>query len=362
MFECSRQLTKSQLENIENEKEISRRIDMLPKSKSDLPYREKREIVLNELHNSKNYKEIPIDLQNNTIILIDIKQLREERNARINQKISEIKDASLTDIQKLLKVLDELNSSESFECVQSEEVKERKKSEIKDSQLKESQIIEPPMKWILEEEKEGKIYTKYIVHSMPDISNDSTNDISSEKQGSQVSDPMAEKWIKNKFYDSTSLFENFDKQGDKQESFSNKYMAYEYPNDLKTYNVSISQFLISNYKLGKISSKVIDQKDYDSKLGLYFCGKDIKEFGKKCSPNEMMCKDCMKKNKEIYHLDHKSLSININGRICSSAFKDKKFHCCGKFRFGKTVRNCINDDFTCKACKELNQNFEYYNQ
>ena len=348
MFECSRQLTKSQLENIENEKEISRRIDMLPKSKSDLPYREKREIVLNELHNSKNYKEIPIDLQNNTIILIDIKRLREERNARINQKISEIKDASLTYGQKLLKVLDELNSSESFECVQSEEV---------------SQIIEPPMKWILEEEKKSKIYTKYIVHSMQDISNDSTNDISSEKQGSQVSDPMAEKWIKNKLYDSTSLFENLDKQGDKQESFSNKYMAYEYPNDLKTYNVSISQFLISNYKLGKISSKVIDQKDYDSKLGLYFCGKDIKEFGKKCSPNEMMCKDCMKKNKEIYHLDgHKSLSININGRICSSAFKDKKFHCCGKFRFGKTVRNCINDDFTCKACKELNQNFQYYNQ
>ena len=347
MFECSRQLTKSQLENIENEKEISRRIDMLPKSKSDLPYREKREIVQNELHNSKNYKEIQIDLQNNTIILIDIKRLREERNARINQKISEIKDASLTYEQKLLKVLDELNSSESFECVQSEEV---------------SQIIEPPMKWILEEEKKSKIYTKYIVHSMQDISNDSTNDISSEKQGSQVSDPMAEKWIKNKLYDSTSLFENLDKQGDKQESFSNKYMAYEYPNDLKTYNVSISQFLISNYKLGKISSKVIDQKDYDSKLGLYFCGKDIKEFGKKCSPNEMMCKDCMKKNKEIYHLDHKSLSININGRICSSAFKDKKFHCCGKFRFGKTVRNCINDDFTCKACKELNQNFEYYNQ
>ena len=348
MFECSRQLTKSQLENIENEKEISRRIDMLPKSKSDLPYRDKREIVQNELHNSKNYKEIPIDLQNNTIILIDIKRLREERNARINQKISEIKDASLTYGQKLLKVLDELNSSESFECVQSEEV---------------SQIIEPPMKWILEEEKKSKIYTKYIVHSMQDISNDSTNDISSEKQGSQVSDPMAEKWIKNKLYDSTSLFENLDKQGDKQESFSNKYMAYEYPNDLKTYNVSISQFLISNYKLGKISSKVIDQKDYDSKLGLYFCGKDIKEFGKKCSPNEMMCKDCMKKNKEIYHLDgHKSLSININGRICSSAFKDKKFHCCGKFRFGKTVRNCINDDFTCKACKELNQNFEYYNQ
>lgn len=351
MFECSTQLTKSQLENIENEKEISRRIDMLPKSKSDLPYREKREIVINELHNSKNYKEIPIDLQNNTIILIDIKRLREERNARINQKISEIKDASLTYEQKLLKVLDELNTSESFECVQSEEVKEP------------SQIIEPPMKWILEEEKESKIYTKYIVHSMRDISNDSTNDISSEKQGSQVSDPMAEKWIKNKLYDSTSLFENLDKQGDKQESFSNKYMAYEYPNDLKTYNVSISQFLISNYKLEKISSKVIDQKDYDSKLGLYFCGKDIKEFGKKCSPNEMMCKDCMKKNKEIYHLnDHKSLSININGRICSSAFKDKKFHCCGKFRIGKTVGNCINDDFTCKACKELNQNFEYYNQ
>lgn len=347
MCECSTQLTKSQLENIEKEKEISRRIDMLPKSKSDLPYRVKREIVQNELHNSKNYKEISIDLQNNTIILIDIKRLREERNARINQKISEIKDASLTYGQKLLKVLDELNSSESFECVQSEEV---------------SQIIEPPMKWILEEEKKSKIYTKYIVHSMQDISNDSTNDISSEKQGSQVSDPMAEKWIKNKLYDSTSLFENLDKQGDKQESFSNKYMAYEYPNDLKTYNVSISQFLISNYKLGKISSKVIDQKDYDSKLGLYFCGKDIKEFGKKCSPNEMMCKDCMKKNKEIYHLDHKSLSININGRICSSAFKDKKFHCCGKFRFGKTVRNCINDDFTCKACKELNQNFEYYNQ
>jgi hypothetical protein len=71
MFECSRQLTKSQLENIEKEKEISRRIDMLPKSKSDLPYFEKREIVQNELHNSKNYKEIPIDLQNNTIKCYD---------------------------------------------------------------------------------------------------------------------------------------------------------------------------------------------------------------------------------------------------------------------------------------------------
>jgi hypothetical protein len=346
MFDCTKTLTKSQLENIEREKEISRRINLLPKSKLNLPYREKRQIVLNEIHNSKNYKENPIDLQNNQIIIIDIDKLREERNARINQKISEIKDASLTLEQKLLKVLDELNSSESFEI-----------EEVKKSQTKEPSTI-----WIIEQEKKSNIFTKYIVHSTQDISNESTNDSSNIKQSPQVSDPLAEKWVKRKLYDSTELFENLDKQGDKPEGL-NKYMAYEYPNDLHTYNVSISQYLKSEYKLGNISSEVMDQENYNSEFGLYFCGKDLKEFGKKCSPDQMMCKDCMKKNKEMYHLDgHKSLLININGRICSRAFDDKMFHCCGKFKVNQTVKSCFVGDITCKACKELNQNFKYYSQ
>ena len=339
------ELSSLQKEKAERESEIMKRIKLLPKSKANLPYIEKRQLVVKEI-DKKTYKESTIDLQNNPLILIDIQKIRKLRNEKIEQKISELTGVLLTYEQKLLKILDELNSSETFEYVGHKD----------DDELP---IL--PTTWILK--KEDKIYSKYPLRSFDDISNDSTNDSSISRTGSTVSDHLTEKWIEGKLYDIMLYSDIYDKYGSKLENFDNKYIAYEYPNDLKTYIISMSQSLLSKYKFGKISEKEIDKENFNTKLGLYFCGKDIKETNKKCAPNQMICKDCMKKNKEMYHLDgYKSLLININGRICSNASKDKKFHCYGKFIIRNSFTNCIDNIFFCKACQELNKNFAYYSQ
>ena len=54
-------------------------------------------------------------MQNCTIILFNKEKIRKEKKARIEEKISKISDKNLTDNQKLFKVLNELNSSESYE-------------------------------------------------------------------------------------------------------------------------------------------------------------------------------------------------------------------------------------------------------
>ena len=344
-----KELSTLQKEKLERESEIMKKIKLLPKSKANLQYPEKRQLVLKEI-DKKTYKESTIDLQNNSLILIDIPKIRKLRNEKILQKISEITGVLLTYEQKLLKILDELNSSETFEY---------------EGHNDDVEIPILPITWILK--KENTIYSKYSLRSFDDISNDSTNDSSLSRTSSTVSDHLAESWIEEKLYDKILYSDIYDKLGSKLENFDNKYIAYEYPNDLKTYIISMSQLLLSQYKFGKISQKEMDKKNFNSKLGLYFCGKDIKESNKKCEPNQMICKDCMKKNKEMYHLDgDKSLLININGRICSNAFRDKKFHCYGKFKIGKAFNTCIYKkdfkDFCCKACQELNKNFAYYSQ
>ena len=95
---------------IKKELEIDRIIKTLPKSQSSLPYSQKREFVLKKLNIQES-----LDLQNCTIILFNKEKIRKERQARIEEKISKIPDKNLTDNQKLFKVLNELNSSESYE-------------------------------------------------------------------------------------------------------------------------------------------------------------------------------------------------------------------------------------------------------
>ena len=95
---------------IKKELEIDRIIKTLPKSQSSLPYSKKRELVLKKLNIQES-----LDLQNCTIILFNKEKIRKERQARIEEKISKIPDKNLTDNQKLFKVLNELNSSESYE-------------------------------------------------------------------------------------------------------------------------------------------------------------------------------------------------------------------------------------------------------
>ena len=71
------------------ESEIMKRIKLLPKSKADLPYREKRRLVIEEMNKKaqRPIKDVQIDLQNNTIIFIDIPKILEFRDNIIEKKI-----------------------------------------------------------------------------------------------------------------------------------------------------------------------------------------------------------------------------------------------------------------------------------
>lgn len=308
------------------EKEIDKRIKKLPRRFIDLTYSEKRKVVIEEMNKTSKVINIVecLDLQNNTMKLFDISKIRKARDDDIEKKISEIKDETMTYEEKLLKVLNELNSSESFES--DNEIVKRLEPEI-------------------------IIYKNNLFHS---ISNDSTFDYSQSTASSDILKPQ-EDWIKNEYYDIVESSEQLEKNADKQ------YLFYQYDNNLKTYNLAISQKLMSIYKINKISTEGVNKDNFEEKYGLYFCGNEIKEFNKKCSPDEMMCKECMNKNKQIYYLDkRKNVLININGRVCSNVFKDGIYHCLGKFIYNQKIKMCNKGEFTCEACEELNKIKNYY--
>jgi hypothetical protein len=169
-------------------------------------------------------------------------------------------------------------------------------------------------------------------------------------------------WIKNHYYDISEYSEK--KEGLKIQILKdgeNEFKAFIYDNNLNTYYYTISHRMKNAYNLDSITPKLIPNSNFNKENGLYFCGKKIGKYNKICKANEMMCKDCMKKNKELYHLDgHRSILININGRACSCSFKDNMFRCFGKFIHNKEIKNCIEGEFTCKACLELNKEKEYY--
>ena len=175
-------------------------------------------------------------------------------------------------------------------------------------------------------------------------------------------------WAKNLFFDIAGLPDdkiiNLKKITFKDYYSCRQHTAFLYENNLKTYFFTICQKLISACKIENITpitAGSIDKKNFKKEFGLCFCHKYIEEFDIKCKPGEMICKECMEDNKEIYHLsNHKSILININGRVSSNAFKDKMFHCLGKFMIGKEIKNCIPGEFTCFACQKLNESKDYY--
>ena len=172
-------------------------------------------------------------------------------------------------------------------------------------------------------------------------------------------------WSKNLLYDITGLPEekkiNLEKISFKDYFSCRSHNAFLYENNLKTYFFTICQKLKAFYNIDDITPETMNKKNYKEKYALCFCSKYIEEFDIKCKPDEMICKQCMEDNKEIYHLNkHKSILININGRVSTNAFKDKKFHCLGKFKINKEIKNCIPEDFTCIACQKLNEAKEYY--
>ena len=172
-------------------------------------------------------------------------------------------------------------------------------------------------------------------------------------------------WAKNLLYDIIALPEekniNLEKITFKDYFSCLGRNAFLYEDNLKTYFFTICQKLKTFYNIDNKNPENMNKKNYKEKYGLCFCSKYIEEFDMKCKPDEMICEQCMKDNKEIYHLNkHKNILININGRVSTNAFKDQKFHCLGKFKINKEIKNCIPEEFTCIACQKLNESKDYY--
>ena len=68
--------------------------------------------------------------------------------------------------------------------------------------------------------------------------------------------------------------------------------------------ISSITFLTSLSSGVNSNEDILKDETYNESLGLFFCGKKIelnqKEV-KRCCPNEMMCKECMNKNKNRYN-------------------------------------------------------------
>ena len=301
---------------------------------SRLPYRERRKLALKQL-NKQDIKDY-MDFTNDNIILFDIETIRKEKEDLIEEKIKKIMfERNLNEEMSeeiRLEVLECLNSSDECEY---EEIIEREPNQSR-------------VNIISEDEKKDEDY------SIPDF--DSTRDTTRDdiEKGKK-----SNFWSKNKLYDIIESTEIADKIGIKRKVFDDQNYIFLNKNDLKTYHFIISQKLFKY----KFSTENIKNDNFKKEYGLYFCGKDIKEYNKKCRPNEMMCFDCMKENIKIYNLNeiNDNALININGRV-SIPFKSGGYHCYGTFDCGNKLYYCIGKDFACKACKELNEKKEYYNK
>ena len=352
-------------EKIEREELIDREVKKLSK---ELSYSERRKIALENL----NFQE-SLDLQNSTIIIFNIEKIRKAREDFIETEINKITDINLNYEEKLFKVLNDLNSSESYEQEVKEEnksyekeVEEENKKKRGDTSINQSMDISTDQSKILDETikvKEGK----QIVKESPDPNvsqsgmSESTRDMTLNDSYYETS-PGEKHWIKNKYYDN-AINEKTNLKKKYLYDSGKEYFAFIYNNNMKTYTFAISQSFceLLRYKIPKIE---IMNDQYKDEYGLFFCGRHIKEFNKNCSPDEMICDECMKKNIEIYELNKNKYAehilININGRVAINNLKDKKYHCVGKFIVGKEVNCCCPGEFSCKACDSLNIFKTYY--
>lgn len=313
-----------------------------------LSYDKKRLKILSEMNTSLYFQDY-IDFPRNTIEIIDIREIRQFEENRIQEKIKNIKDERLIEKQKRLLVLDEMNTSISYSSIEEENKGE-------------------------DEYEKNKIHMDSI--SFHSISMNETNDVSKPEISNicevseDVMDCRKRPTAKNNVVKIDSItIENYNKSVKFYDVIQNIYLEhpslhkadedkfyYIYNNDLMTY------YFIQSKQFGKdysIKLDVLTDDKYDKSLGLFFCGKTIEldnEKDKKCSPNEMICKNCMKKNKKRYNLKDK-YSININGRAAKKY--NNSFHCFGHFLNGDKIENC-GDNFQCEACKLLDKYEKYY--
>ena len=292
------------------EDKITQKINLI--NNPNLTYEQKRLIVLSQMNTSSDYPSI-IYFPDNKIVLFDINKVRAFREKKIEEKIMNIKDPKLSKLEKRLIVLNQMNTSFSSNDEEQEEM-----------------------------ESFSDDFQSTMHSSTISIDNPSMN---SKK----------DYWLKYKLYDVKVNNKNLDKLNIYQLS-DDKY-CYFYKNELITYYFVKSVQFGENYSIDNESLKDPECKE---SFGLFFCGKNINsnnEKDVKCCPNQMICKECMKKNKKIYNLD-KLYLININGRLAKKR-KDGNFHCFGHFIKGNLIENCMKE-FTCEACKLLKSYENYY--
>lgn len=306
------------------EDKITQKINLI--NNPNLTYEQKRLIVLSQMNTSSDYPSI-IYFPDNKIVLFDINKVRAFREKKIEEKIMNIKDPKLSKLEKRLIVLNEMNTSFSSNDEEQEEVKP---------------IIIEEVNPIIQMESFSDDFQSTMHSSTISIDNPSMN---SKK----------DYWLKYKLYDVKVNNKNLDKLNIYQ--LSDDKCCYFYKNELITYYFVKSVQFGENYSIDNESLK---DPEYKESFGLFFCGKNINynnEKDIKCCPNQMICKECMKKNKKIYNLD-KLYLININGRLAKKR-KDGNFHCFGHFIKGNLIENCMKE-FTCEACKLLKSYENYY--
>ena len=295
----------------------------------------KRLYVLDQLNSSKTSEPIPIDFPNNKFILFDMNKVREMREKKIEEKILNITDEKLSINDKRLLALDEMNTSLSS-----------------NNEEEEKGIINK----IEEEEKEKE--NKSLSTTLPeDISTScsfsSFSSFSSFPFFSSLDIEKKKYWLQYKLYD-IKQFENLKYPilfPIKEEIYS-----YFYYNELTTSHYIQSIQFGEEYS---INNDIEIDDNYNNSLGLFFCGNEIileNNEIKKCCPNEMICRECMEKNKKRYKLKNR-YSININGRAAKKY--ENNFHCFGHFIIGKQIENCLGK-FSCEACKLLDKYEKYY--
>ena len=292
------------------EDKITQKINLI--NNPNLTYEQKRLIVLSQMNTSSDYPSI-IYFPDNKIVLFDINKVRAFRENKIQEKIKNIKDPKLSELEKRLIVLNGMNTSFSSNDEEQEEM-----------------------------ESFSDDFQSTMNSSSMSIDNPSMN---SKK----------DYWLKYKLYDVKVNNKNLDKLNIYQ--LSDDKCCYFYKNELITYYFVKSVRFGENYSIDNESLK---DPEYKESFGLFFCGKNINynnEKDVKCCPNQMICKECMKKNKKIYNLD-KLYLININGRLAKKR-KDGNFHCFGHFIKGNLIENCMKE-FTCEACKLLKSYENYY--
>ena len=181
-----------------------------------------------------------------------------------------------------------------------------------------------------------------------------SSSIENEKQEFTFNNIKPQFYMKYKLYD-FPLYQNGLNVIIPKKYFIDKDLFYfVYPAELKTFCITKSGYLGIDNNIKQLD----DKKNFDYSLGLYFCGKGIiiENETKICEPNEFMCKECMELNKKKYNINDNYL-ININGRVAK--INKGSYHCFGHFLIKNNIEDCISK-FTCKACKSLYDNSNYY--